>query len=165
MAVRIIPESIRDFLNYDPETGLLTWIAKPSAKANAIKVGNIAGTINGEGYVVFMFRSHIYLAHRVAWFLACNEQPEVIDHINHNRSDNRIANLRNVNQSRNILNQKRSTGVCWIWNNANKKSKTKIAQAHYKRTILYRGRSILAAHYRRRMAEVADMPIGIEHLK
>ncbi len=62
-----------------------------------------------------------YKAHRLAWLYEYGEFPKYhIDHINHNRIDNRIANLREVSRIDNQRNQKKSatnksgfTGVHW----------------------------------------------------
>jgi hypothetical protein len=44
------------------------------------------------------------LAHRLAWYLTYGELPEIIDHINRNRNDNRLCNLRNVTTQQNAFN-------------------------------------------------------------
>jgi len=152
MAVKIIPDSIRDVLAYDPETGDLTW--KVNRRGTA-KSGCVAGSKKTNGYIGLRFKGIPYLAHRVAWFLYHGEQPGVIDHINHNRADNRIANIRSVDKSANELNKK-ATGVRW-----HKTNGRYYARATYKTKYLYGGKDIMTAHYRRIMAERADHPIGL----
>ena len=75
-----------------------------------------------HGYVVVFFNGKIYKAHRLIWAIVHGELPKGhIDHINGNRSDNRIQNLRVVTQQQNSHNQqninKRNKsgfrGVCW----------------------------------------------------
>jgi hypothetical protein len=151
MAAKIIPDYIRDVLNYDPETGDLTWKVTGIKK----KAGDVAGSLNSVGYRTVVIDQSRYLSHRLAWFLTHNEQPNVIDHINRDRADNRLANLRNVTQSQNLLNKARA-GV--VWNNCRG---LKYARAYYKDKFLYFGPNIMTAHYRRIMAERADHPIGL----
>lgn len=88
---------LRDLLSYDAETGVLRW--RTSSANGARTAGAIAGTVTPRGYRSVQFhhegKFRAALAHRIAWFLHYGEQPpEQIDHINRNRDDNRIANLR-----------------------------------------------------------------------
>ena len=145
MAAKIIPDSIRDVLDYDPESGQFWWKPKP------------AGYLNPQGYVVIRHNNVGYLAHRVAHFLVTGEQPNIVDHINNDTADNRIANLRSVTPSQNSFNLSKQTGVCWVTANDG----TRKARAFYSRRQLYTGKSILIAWFRRIMAERADHPIGL----
>lgn len=104
-------------LNYDPETGIFTWkISKRGTSLNAQ-----AGTINSNGYVIIGLNQKIYRAHRLAWLYIHGEFPkEYLDHINGNRSDNRLCNLREANNTQNQWNagiSKNNTsgikGVAW----------------------------------------------------
>lgn len=82
---------------YNPETGEVFGIKGVVCNSIA-KNGYIYLTakLNGERYRV--------LAHRLAWFLYYGEVPNIIDHINRNKLDNRITNIRNVNLHKNNLN-------------------------------------------------------------
>lgn len=54
------------------------------------------------------------LAHRLAWFLETGEIPDVIDHINGIKTDNRFCNLRNTTQQKNLWNRNDIVkGYCW----------------------------------------------------
>lgn len=114
-------ELLREFLAYDPETGLLVWrkrdivhfkAGKQSAEQNAaawnaLYADNPAFTSRHAcGYRTGSILSHSYLAHRVAWAIVHAEWPGEIDHINGDRADNRIANLRNVTRQENLRNAK-----------------------------------------------------------
>lgn len=99
---------LKEYLNYNPDTGLFTWFKKPSKK---IMLNSIAGYKNQYGYIMIMFKGKSYPAHRLAWFFIHNEIPNgYIDHINHIRDDNRISNLRLVTHQENCMNRKRRTG-------------------------------------------------------
>ena len=117
------------FLDYDPETGVFVFRA-PDARhfSNlhrcnnwiAINAGKVAGGTNKQGYVRLQIRGHKVPAHRYAWFCVHGYWPEVVDHINGNPSDNRISNLRDVDESLNRMNQRQRsdntsgvTGVCF----------------------------------------------------
>ena len=60
-----------------------------------------------NGYLASMMGGKLYLAHRVIWKLVHGEDPNVIDHINGDRADNRLKNLRNITQAANMQNKRR----------------------------------------------------------
>lgn len=93
---------VREFLSYDPRTGELVWIKKPARGTN---VGSTAGRVDATGYVVIGFCKSTYKAHRLAWFLMTEDEPETIDHINGIKSDNRFVNLRPATPSQNLANR------------------------------------------------------------
>jgi len=116
--IKLIPqEELKRLLRYDPETGIFTRLVSP---ARNVKVGDVAGGIC-HGYIRIKINSRGYAAHRLAWLYVYGECPAgEIDHINHDRSDNRIVNLRCVSLQDNQKNQrmaKKNTsgfnGVCW----------------------------------------------------
>lgn len=85
-------QRIREVVSYCPETGIFTNLVK----RGCIAAGSQIGSDNGEGYLRFSIDKVDYFAHRIAWALVHGHIPAgmVIDHINGNRSDNRIQNLR-----------------------------------------------------------------------
>ena len=116
-------EYLRSILHYDPATGIFTWKV---GSANQVKAGNIAGSPTGLGYLRIRVQSRPHQAHRLAWLYVYGTWPEdQLDHINRNRSDNRIANLREVTNKQNQQNaSKRSNntsghpGVFWYKKNS-----------------------------------------------
>ena len=104
-------ETVRKLLDYDPDTGRLTWKVRASIR---VMVGGEAGTVEGcNGYRKVGIKGKQYYAHRLVWLWMTGEWPEVIDHINHDKLDNRWCNLRDVGYEENNKNKSRATGVCW----------------------------------------------------
>jgi HNH endonuclease len=83
---------LKEFLHYDPETGVFTWLVKPCRN---ILAGSIAGNVMNEGYVMVKIDRKNYKAHRLAWlYVHGTFPPDQLDHINRGRADNRLCNLR-----------------------------------------------------------------------
>lgn len=82
---------IEDYLQYNPDTGLIVWIKSPSKK---VKVGAIAGSTRKDGYVSIRLNKKLYLAHRLGWYLIHNDWPDEVDHKDRNPSNNKLENLR-----------------------------------------------------------------------
>lgn len=102
---------VLDMLAYDQTTGLFYW-RKP---IGAHKAGEFAGARASEnGYVRITLAKQTYRAHRLAWFYVYGVWPsQHLDHINRNRADNRLENLREVNQKQNTQNMsKRKNSAC-----------------------------------------------------
>lgn len=108
-------EILRQLLVYQPETGKLFWLYRPlstfpTTRAcniwNARFAGKEAFTALSEGYKVGRIHKKMYKAHRVIWALYYGNWPnDYIDHIDHNRDNNRIENLRITSHSENCKNR------------------------------------------------------------
>lgn len=94
-------EKAKELLSYNDITGEFCW----KASRGRVKSGDIAGTLSGKGYLqVSILGKRLYL-HRVAWYFVHGEEPaETIDHINRNKTDNRVSNLRKASKAENNKN-------------------------------------------------------------
>jgi hypothetical protein len=102
MAELLSADEARRVFLYDPESGLLSWRARPSV---GVKVGDSAGSKRKDGYLGLKYRGQQYLAHRIAWLITYGSWPvQDVDHIDGNRSNNAIANLRDVSRAMNVQN-------------------------------------------------------------
>ena len=93
---------------YEPDTGIIRWKIYAGRNGGRAQPGKVAGCSNGiSGYVSIRYNKKLYKAHRIAWLLYYGtDVPPLIDHINGNKSDNRISNLRAANKSENTTNSK-----------------------------------------------------------
>ena len=92
-------------LSCDPESGSITRRSISRSRNPASRSGRQAGHKDARGYIEVGVNGKRYKAHRLVWFFANGSWPVgVIDHINGDRSDNRIVNLRDVSQQENVHN-------------------------------------------------------------
>ena len=135
-----LKEFCDEYLDVDFEKGKIFWKkGRPGAT-----VGQEAGYIDSNGYRVIKIKSKRYYVHRLLWFLYYGYFPEnQIDHIDGDRLNNSISNLREVSNSCNQQNQKESKnntsgfiGVCY------NKSTNK-----YKAQITIRNKDIYLGYY------------------
>lgn len=95
-------ELLREFLSYNPDTGEIMWIKKPSL---AIPAGAKAGYLSPVGYFIVSFKGVSHLLHRLAWVLYTGEWPDgFIDHIDKDKLNNKISNLRVSSREQNGRN-------------------------------------------------------------
>lgn len=98
----ITVERLKELLNYDPETGVFTWKIN---KGRSLK-GSEAGSVKHHGYRRIVLDGKRLYAHRLAWLITYGVWPShSVDHINRQRDDNRIANLRDLPIQHNVWNQ------------------------------------------------------------
>lgn len=119
-------ERLQELLTYDEHSGVLTWKMQPTTSRSNICFNNkcggkIAGTVGMQGYVVIGLDKKYYQAHRVIWKLMTGDNPpDLIDHEDTEKLNNRWSNLRATDNCKNIQNSRlrkdnRSgvKGVCW----------------------------------------------------
>lgn len=127
-------EYLHECLVYDPESGILTWRVRPlehfknehAGKTwNTRYSGTRAGWPRGDGYLCVFLSGAKYYVHRLAWKMMNGHWPPAqIDHINQDRVDNRLSNLREVTKQENSRNASlrcdNSSGVTGVYWNASK---------------------------------------------
>lgn len=125
-------ERLRAKLSYDSASG---------AFSRCVLGKTIVGTPHPDGGIHISVDKHIYKAHRLAWFYVHGEWPaHEIDHIDGNRANNAIANLRLATHAENKQNlgvyTSNKSGYPGVsWNKANKKWMAKIT-SNYTQTYL-----------------------------
>lgn len=101
MSDLITQEELKRLHHYDPETGDFICLTRNPKR----RVGDLAGTINKNGYRVISFGPKKYAAHRLVWLYVYGRWPtQEIDHINGVRTDNRLCNLREATRRQNLAN-------------------------------------------------------------
>ncbi|HNC23765.1 MAG TPA: HNH endonuclease signature motif containing protein [Opitutaceae bacterium] len=113
------PELVREVFEY--RSGRLLWRKKIGKK---VIVGTEAGTPHSDGYITIRAFKKRFYAHRLIWIMHHGEIPAdlVIDHINHDPSDNRVENLRLVTKAQNVAHRRGAQansksgirGVSWV---------------------------------------------------
>lgn len=100
----ITQSRLLQLISYDAATGQLRWREN---RAPDIKAGDVAGTVRPDGYIAVRIDGRKYQAHRLAWLYEHGSLPPILDHINGNKGDNRIANLRPATNAQNCQNRGR----------------------------------------------------------
>lgn len=104
-------------LNYDQETGLITWDRKKNRQWNGMQAGNQVE----NGYIRIKINRRLYLAHRIAYLLAYDVDPGdfQVDHKDGDPRNNRPGNLRLAihgrNQSNGLAYKSNKTGFRGVY--------------------------------------------------
>ena len=124
---------LKQLVHYCKETGSMTWKRRDVSffksqrscdSWNTKYAGKEIITVDGKGYLCGMFFEKRYLLHRMAWLYEYGVFPKIIDHIDGNRKNNALHNLREVTSQQNHMNQRRSSkntsGVTGVYFNKRK---------------------------------------------
>lgn len=109
-------ERLKQLIKYDPTSGEFTWLPRDAHNSNMVgalldswntrNANRILVNPNPDNYHYIKVDGCLYTGHRLAWLYVYGEWPNnVIDHINRTKSDNRIANLRDVTHKENMNNR------------------------------------------------------------
>lgn len=112
--------NIKDFLDYNHETGVFTW----KESRGRVKAGSMAGTVStirGKKYIMIRVNGKQYGAHRLAFLWVDGKFPaNEVDHVDGNGLNNSWRNLRSVTHQENGRNRRKPknntsgyTGVHW----------------------------------------------------
>ena len=124
---------LKEWLSYDPATGVFTW----RKYRRNIKLGDVAGCINQKGYLYIGFQGKLYRANRLAWFYVHGVMPKgQVDHIDGDKLNNRISNLRDVDGFVNQQNRKggnKNASSKYLGVSFHKQSKKWLAQIWFRK--------------------------------
>ena len=92
---------LRELLAYNKDSGVFEWLRSGSGRTS-----KIAGRRDSNGYITIGIEGKVYGAHRLAWLYINGVMPDMIDHKDRVRDNNKILNLRLSNHSENAMNCK-----------------------------------------------------------
>ena len=96
-------EEVVRLFDYDPTTGI---VKRRVTVASNARTGQVVGWLNSDGYLSVRVNKTNYKLHQIIWLYSYGcWQNGVIDHINRNKTDNRIANLRDTTIQVNNINK------------------------------------------------------------
>ena len=87
---------------FEYKEGHLYW----KVPGRSRQMGKPVGSPSGDGYICVRINYKLYRVHRLVWAMHGKEPAEIIDHINGDKLDNRIENLRGATQSQNCMNRR-----------------------------------------------------------
>lgn len=112
-------DRLRELFTYDPDTGVLT--RRITRAANA-KAGDVVGSVDGKGYLHVNIDDKFIRVHRICFFMHYGWLPQLLDHVNRDKQDNRIVNLRPATEKQNhgniSMNRRNKSGFRGVSQNS-----------------------------------------------
>jgi hypothetical protein len=143
-------------LEYDQETGVLTW----RESRGRVKKGDVAGSTGPKGYVVVHVDGKGYHAHRLVWLIVHGRfPPEHLDHVDGNKVNNRLVNLREASNAENQQNLKRARS-----HNKVGTLGVSIHKGHWRAQIVVNGKAKHLGHFQSKEAAAAAYLIAKRRL-
>ena len=95
---------LHELFNYDHNTGLL--YCKTDRAGGKVKAGDLASRLQAKtGYLRVSIDHKYYAAHRIVWLMFNGSLPDLIDHVDGNRANNQLSNLRQATKQSNSANR------------------------------------------------------------
>ena len=160
---------LNECFEYDEVSGNIYWKSRPRSHFktqkgfktfNSQRCGKEAGTLNSCGYLQVNLNKKLILVHRLIFMLKGYDilRGDCIDHINHNRKDNRFTNLRVVSRKDNSMNLNmrttNRTGITGVYFNVLESLWYPRIQVGYKNMYLGATKDFFEACCRRKSAEL-----------
>lgn len=137
---QITQELLRALFKYESDGKLLRKVTTNSRA----KAGTYSGSINKAGYLRTVVLGRMYYNHHLVWFMHHETWPTAIDHINRDKQDNRIENLRECTQYQNTCNQRlrkqNKTGIKGVGWRPDKKK--------FRARIIVNGKELCLGHFK-----------------
>lgn len=128
----ITQDLVRNLFDY--KDGILYW----KVRRSGIKIGSKAGTLHHSGYILIQINNKRYNGHQIIYLYHHGYIPKEIDHIDRNRSNSKIENLREATHQQNCMNKKSAKNSSSIykgvtWDKQHQKWRTQIVfnNKHY----------------------------------
>jgi hypothetical protein len=100
-------EQVNEILELRVPESVFYWRVRPSPRSR-VKAGSKAGNLRKDGYTIITINGNLFRAHRLVWFVTYGKFPDNhIDHVDGDKSNNRVDNLRDV--TRTVNNQNKSS--------------------------------------------------------
>lgn len=110
--MELTQELLKEYLHYEPLTGVFTWVKKPNRN---ILLGSIAGCLDSNGYLKITILGNQTYGHRLAFLYMTGSIPPEIDHKDLNPSNCVWGNLRPCTKAENArnrrLNSRNTSGI------------------------------------------------------
>ena len=127
---------LRELLDYDPATGVFVRRITMPGKA---KAGSVAGTLSVRGYHHIRVDGKLYRGNRLAWLYVHGYMPAMVDHIDGDKANDAIANLRPAHNQSNAANARRKNNNTSGYKGVTRRPHGWTAQIRYNRKAVHLG--------------------------